>query len=346
MKTERQKISSAVNNPPNAGAIIINWHSWKHLTRCLAAIIRQETPFFRIVVIDNDDDDKPVEWFDVRSENFHYVKMDQNVGFAKANNIALEYLDDCEWIALINPDAFLEPSWLKHMLDAAAKNPDFSFFACRLVMANDPEFLDGTGDVYHASGLVWRDRHGMAQKTMSFADQEVFSPCAAAAIYRRDDLIAVGGFDEDFFCYIEDVDLGFRLRLNGHRCRFASDAIAYHVGSATTGGGHSDTAVYYGHRNMVWAFMKNVPGFLFWALLPWHLLMNLVGVAVFAWRGQLRVILAAKRDALLDIPNMWKKRRAIQSQRKASIRAIWNVMDKRTVPASAPWNPTRKGRQA
>ena len=327
---------------PNVGVVVVNWRSWEHLGRCLAGISRQEIPFFRIVVIDNDGEGKPVEWSGPRSENFHYIKMNHNTGFSRANNIALQHLEDCDWIALVNPDAFLQPSWLGRMLDAAAGNPDFSFFACRLVMANRPAFLDGAGDVYHASGLVWRDGHGEDQEAMDVEEREVFSPCAAAAIYRREDLIDVGGFDEDFFCYVEDVDLGFRLRLMGHRCRLVSDAIADHVGSATTGSRHSDAAIYYEHRNLVWAFVKNVPGFLFWALLPGHLLMNLAGIAVFALRGQSKVILRAKRDAVKGIPIMWKKRRAIQSQRRASVRAIWNIIDKRLVPASIPWSHTRK----
>jgi GT2 family glycosyltransferase len=236
-------------------------------------------------LIDNDAAGGSGEWLDPRPGNLQYIGMDHNAGFARANNIASAYLADCEWIALVNPDAFLSPSWLGHMLDAAASHPEASFFACRLVMDARPSILDGAGDIYHASGLVWRDRHGTPQRAMPRTARDVFSPCAAAALYRRQAFADAGGFDEDFFCYVEDVDLGFRLRLSGHRCRLVPHAVARHVGSAATGGRHSDAAVYYGHRNLVWAYVKNVPGFMFWALLPGHLMMNLAGVALFAWRG-------------------------------------------------------------
>ena len=136
------------------------------------------------------------------------------------------------------------------------------------------------------------------------------------------------GFDEDFFCYFEDVDLGFRLRLAGHRCLLVPDAVVYHVGSATTGGQHGDFAVYHGHRNLVWTYVKNMPGALFWLLLPAHIALNLVTIVWFSLRGQGAVILKAKRDALCGLPRMWKKRRDIQKYRTASAVEIWKALDK------------------
>lgn len=161
---------------------------------------------------------------------------------------------------------------------------------------------------------------------------EIFSPCAAAALYRRQALVEVGGFDDDFFCYVEDVDLGFRLRLMRHRAMYVRDAVVHHVGSATTGGQHSDFAVYHGHRNLVWTFVKNMPGKVFWPLLPLHLAMNLVALAVFPLRGQGRVIVRAKWDAIRGLPKMWRKRKVIQSMRLATTREIWQLMDKQVVP--------------
>lgn len=134
--------------------------------------------------------------------------------------------------------------------------------------------------------------------------REVFSPCAAAALYRRSALRAVGGFDEDYFCYVEDVDLGFRLRLAGHKALYVPDAVVHHVGSGTTGGQHSDFAVYHGHRNLVWTFVKNMPGMLFWLLLLLHVMINLATILWFAVKGRGGVILRAKRDALLGLPRM------------------------------------------
>ena len=199
------------------------------------------------------------------------------------------------------------------------------FFASRMISAGDPNLLDGAGDEYHASGLVWRHGHGATASGYLTEPREVFSPCAAAALYRRSDLIEVESFDEDFFCYVEDVDLGFRLRLAGRRCLYVPDAVVHHVGSATTGR-RSDFCVYHGHRNLVWAFLKNMPMPLLAVYLPAHLFLNIFSIAWFALKGQGRVILRAKLDALKGIPLMWRKRWQIQDRRKVTWREIRRVM--------------------
>ena len=173
-----------------------------------------------------------------------------------------------------------------------------------------------------AAHLKPRDRFAPRQ------DKKIFSPCAAAALYRTAPVQAVGGFDEDFFCYGEDVDLGFRLRLAGHDSLLVHNAIVRHVGSASTGDKRSAFASYHGHRNMVWVFVKNMPGVLFWLLLPFHILVNMLLIIVLALRGQGGVALRAKRDALLGLPRAWAKRSRIQSRRKASVFQIWRELEK------------------
>jgi GT2 family glycosyltransferase len=113
---------------------------------------------------------------------------------------------------------------------------------------------------------------------------------------------------------------------------YVPDAVVHHVGSATTGGQHSDFSVYYGHRNLVWTFVKNMPGALFWLLLPIHLLLNLASVGVFMARGQGGVILCAKWDAVKGLPQAWAKRKQIQAGRVAKVREIWRGLDKRLLP--------------
>ena len=156
-------------------------------------------------------------------------------------------------------------------------------------------------------------------------ESEVFAPCAAAALYRRAAFEEIGGFDERFFCYFEDVDLGFRLRLRGHRCVYVPDAIVRHVSSALSGY-RSDFAVYHGERNAVWTFVKNMPGPLFWFYLPQHLALNLAALGYYPWRGQGRVVWRAKRDAMLGLPAALRERRAVQQQRRVEWRALRRAM--------------------
>ena len=110
------------------------------------------------------------------------------------------------------------------------------------------------------SGWAWQRGHGqrIGRVDDPEAAEEVFAPCAAAALYQRDAFQEVGGFDESYFCYFEDIDLGFRLRLAGHRCLYVPQAVALHLGAATAGR-ESDFAVYHAHRNLVWTYVKNMP---------------------------------------------------------------------------------------
>ena len=264
--------------------VVVNWNSGALLQECLKGLSVQTVMPQRVLVVDNassDDSAACVGHFPGAT----LLQMTTNLGFAAGNNRALAECDT-EFVALLNPDAFPEPDWLERLLAAASSYPNVAAFGSRQLRQDSPEVLDGIGDSYHMSGLVSRERHGARQQEGDLVSREIFSPCAAAALYRRQALVDVGGFDEDYFCYVEDVDLGFRLRLAGHRAMYVPDAVVHHVGSATTGGQRSDFSVYHGHRNLVWTFVKNMPGALFWLLLPLHLLMNLAMVGVFVIRGQ------------------------------------------------------------
>lgn len=310
--------------------IVVNWNGELFLERCLLALMAQTVAPHEIIVLDNASSDRSLEIVS-RFPSVRLMLQERNTGFAKGNNLAIDSTAESEWIALINPDAYADPCWLETLLMAAELNPAFDAFGSRLVDAGNPSVLDGAGDAYHISGLVWRMAHGMPVSDDTKGEREVFSPCAAAALYRRSTLCEIGGFDEDYFCYVEDVDLGFRLRLAGHRCLYVPQSVAHHVGSGTTGGQHSDFAIYHGHRNLVWTFVKDMPGLLFWMLLPLHLLLNLASILWFASRGHGGVILRAKRDALLDLPKMWRKRQQIQQTRVAAIGDIWRQLDKRMI---------------
>jgi GT2 family glycosyltransferase len=320
-----------VDDNNRVSVIIVNWNGERFLERCLVALMTQTIKPHEIILLDNASSDGSLEI----ARQFPIVQLlsqDQNTGFARGNNLAIDAVSKkSEWIALINPDAFAEPHWLEALLVAAESNPGFDVFGSKLINAGDTKLLDGAGDAYHLSGLVWRMEHGLSVPTSAENVREVFSPCAAAALYRRSALCELGGFDEDYFCYVEDVDLGFRLRLAGYRCLYVPQSVANHVGSGTTGGQHSDFAMYYGHRNLVWTFVKDMPGILFWLLLPLHVLLNLVSIIWFSLRGQGDVIWRAKRDALLGLPKMWRKRQHIQKTRVASIGEVWQQLDKRMI---------------
>ena len=294
--------------------IVVNWNGGDWLTRCLQSALSQERRPDRIVVVDNASQDGSLSSARRLFPRVEVIPLAANVGFAAANNVALRACEDCDFVALLNPDAFATPSWLARLAAAAERNPDYATFASQIRMAHDDRLLDGAGDVYHVSGLTWRAGHGMPAPA-SDAPRDVFTPCAAAALYRRDALLDIGGFDERYFCYLEDVDVGFRLRLRGHRCLYVPEAVVHHVGSATTGKG-SDFSTYHGHRNLVWTFLKDMPAPLLALYLPQHLLLNVISMAWFTIQGRGRTILRAKWHALRGLPAVLGERRRVQQRHR------------------------------
>ncbi|MDP1547611.1 MAG: glycosyltransferase family 2 protein [Anaerolineales bacterium] len=313
---------------PLISVIIVVWNSKKHLAACLGCLLMQTLGEFEIILVDNGSEDGALDELRDKysSPDLHIHRLSSNLGFAAANNIGAR-LARGKWLALLNADAYPEPDWLKNLLNAAQQNPEYTTFSSRQLQYNRPDLLDGAGDEYHVSGLAWRRYYNHTEKDHGFSQEEVFGACAAAAMYRREDFLRVGGFDEDYFSYFEDVDLSFRLRLAGGRCLYVPKAIVHHVGSASTGK-ISDFVIYHGHRNLVWTFLKDMPALLFWLYLPLHLLMNLYFLVSFTVKGKGRAIFKAKWDAIKHIPAVLKKRKMMQSQRRASLSEIHRLMSK------------------
>jgi GT2 family glycosyltransferase len=258
-------------------------------------------------------------------KNMRVISAGRNLGFAAGNNLALAECQS-EFFAALNPDAYLQPEWLERMVDSALHHAEAAAFGSLQLQADAPDTIDGIGDRYHFSGVFRREQHGKKRAQSDLCARDIFSPCAAAALYRAAALKNIGGFDEDFFCYGEDVDVGFRLRLAGHKCRFVPEAIVLHAGGTSSGGQRSGFAAYHGHRNMVWVYVKNMPGCLFWLLLPLHISANIASLLVLTLRGQGKVAWRAKREAINGLLAMWKKRRAIQTKRVASINDTWRAL--------------------
>jgi GT2 family glycosyltransferase len=306
--------------------VIVNYNGGALLTRAVDAMRQQDFSNYRLVVVDNASTDDSIAQMQSGHPGTEVLHPGKNLGFAAANNLAVRTYLNSRWIALLNPDAFPEPAWLRTLVNAARSNPDVAAFASRTVDARNRLILDGAGDAYHWSGRYWRRGYGLPGAGRYLCPEEIFSACAAAALYTRRAWEDMGGLDEDFFCYGEDVDLGFRLQLAGHRCLYVPGAVAYHQGSALTGE-RSAFSTYHGQRNLVWVYFKNMPPLLFWPLLPYHLVLNLAALISCVLRGQGRVAFKAKFDALRGLTRTWRKRRSIQRTRRVSAARIWSLLE-------------------
>jgi GT2 family glycosyltransferase len=305
--------------------IIVNYNGGELLQRCLLALSKQTREPDRVLLVDNNSDDFSSDQIKTDFPQVEVLSLSENTGFAVANNLAVEKLEDVEWVALLNPDAYAEPDWLEKLLAGAKQYPDFFFFGCRMLAMKENQ-LDGTGDVYHVSGANWRRDHGKSADRRRQSD-EILSPSGAAALFRRDIFLEAGGFNEDFFCYMEDVDLGLRLQLLGYRCFYIADAIVTHEGSGVVGK-YSDFQVYYGHRNQVWVYLMNMPSPWVWIYLPQHLLYNVASIVLFVLRGKTRVILRSKIDAIKGLSRAWQRRKEIQAATRISTKELRKRMSR------------------
>lgn len=307
-----------MSGSPTICVVVVTYNSSATIGRCLEALAAQTYRNFELVLVENGGTpearvvatslDLPVRIFEKG-----------NLGFAAGNNLAAAHASPgVEWIATLNPDAFPDTDWLAALVAATAKYPRCAIFGSLQMQDSGDGKVDGLGDCYHAFGFAWR---GGRKDPLppDLMDRETFSPCAAAAFYRRDVFDALGGFDESFFNYMEDVDLGFRYRLAGHPCVQLSNARVIHVGGASA---TSDFAVFHGIRNTILTYLKDMPGPLMWPLLPFHMAAVAALCLYNALKGNGRAALRGVGGAMRRIGAALSARHAVQRQRKASTGAI------------------------
>jgi len=294
------------SDTPAVRVVVVNYNAGPHLKRCMESLTQQSYSSFETVVIDNASTDDSLENALPDDPRFKLIQLDENIGFAAANNLGAQN-SPATWLATLNPDAVAEPNWLEALLDATRRYPDVAMFGSTQIDAMNPNKLDGSGDAYFAFGLAWRGNYGHPLSDLP-EEGETFSPCAAAAFYKTTVFHAAGGFDERFFCYLEDVDLAFRLRLKGERCIQVKDAVVRHVGSAISIP-KSDFVRFHSARNNLWLFVKNMPGVLFWLLLPGHILLQVMWLMWAALRGHFGPVWRGFLAGFEALPAIWHERK-------------------------------------
>lgn len=303
-------------SPPLATIIVIGFNSARWLERQRAALEAQTERRWRLIVLDNASREDERPYLRDLPSDATIVQSAINLGFAEGNNAAARDADT-PYLVFLNPDAFPEPDWLAKLIATAEANPRAGAIGSLQLKAGAPEVLDGAGDVLHASGMGYRGGHGHARNAASPTLAEPFAVCAAAMLVRREAFEGVGGFDPRYFCFFEDIDLCFRLRLAGWRVLQAPDAIVAHVGGGVTSA-RSAFAEFHGARNRLWTFVKCMPTALFWPMLPLHLLLSAAAATISALRGGHFAAWRGIAAGLGGVAPFWRGRREIQRTRRAS----------------------------
>jgi GT2 family glycosyltransferase len=198
------------------------------LPELLASIDGQTRRPDAVLVVDDASTDGSADW--LRARGVAVLRLERNAGFAAAVNRGIESVD-ADAVALVNTDVVLDPDWLER---AAGRLEDgVASVATKMVSLADPAILDDCGDVLRRDGVCEQRGHGLRDDGAYDAPGEVFAACAGAALYRRDAVLGIGGFDESLFAYLEDVDLGLRLRLAGWRCAY-EPVVARHAGQGSS----------------------------------------------------------------------------------------------------------------
>jgi GT2 family glycosyltransferase len=323
-------VANLKSGTPDVSVVVVTYGSGRTLPECLAALKAQTFKDFELILVDNAGLDTAAPDAARADPAIRLIENAGNLGFAAAVNQGALAAKG-RWLALLNPDAYADSYWLADLLKAAEAYPDVRSFASRQLMAGDVGKLDGLGDVMAAAGFPFRGGYGRPDPG-PVAAGEVFSPCGGAMLIDRRLFLSMGGLDERLFCYCEDVDLGYRLRLGGERTRVVPTAVVRHEGSASSGGPRSDFAVFHGTRNRLWVFVKDTPPVLLWLTLPLHIAATALLFARHATRGELKAPWRGLMAGLKGLPLALAMRRETQAQRKAGSFAIaaamtWNPLD-------------------
>jgi GT2 family glycosyltransferase len=222
-----------MSSPASAVSVVIpNWNGRQWLPQCLDALARQQLGPAEVIVIDNGSDDGSLQYVRAAHPSVSVVELGTNTGFAHAANRGLEAAGG-ELVALVNTDVVLAPDWLDRMSRALLADPMAGAVACKMLSLADPTLIYDAGDILRRDGACEQRGRFMRDDGRWDAPGEVFGACAGAALYRRSVVLRLGGFDERYFAYLEDVDLALRIRLAGWRCRY-EPAVALHAGEGSS----------------------------------------------------------------------------------------------------------------
>ena len=311
---------------PDVSIVIVTWNGRRYLDECLDAVAAQKGPSVETILVDNASTDGTVDYVRDRFPWVRVVALGENRGFAGGTNAGAREARG-RFLALLNNDAVPEPGWLQALIAGIDEGSGTVLVTSRIVYMGDPGVIDSAGDGLLAWGGAFKRHHGAGVES-ALESMEVFGVCGAACLMPRRVFEELGGFDEDFFASHEDVDLSYRARLLGYRCRYVAGAVVRHHGSATIGRA-SEFAVFHGQRNLEWMYLKNTPAALLVRTLPGHAVYTAAACLYFARIGMLGPFVRAKLAAAAGLPGMLRKRTEIQRTRRVGTAAIRPLLESR-----------------
>lgn len=242
--------------------VVVNWNRVKLLRLCLESLVRQTLPPLEVIVVDNGSSDGSVEMLLQDFPSTRVIRNTVNKGFCAANNQGID-LAQGDLIALLNNDAEADQYWLAALASVLEGRPEIGMAASKILVHSDPGRIDKVGHLIYLDGQNRGRGTGQLDRGQFDKVEEVLWPDGCAAMYRRAMLSRIGGFDEDFFAYADDAELGLRARIAGWGCLYAPDARVFHH-RGTTLGLHSTRRLQLIERNRILLATKWFPWRLLW----------------------------------------------------------------------------------
>ncbi len=334
---------------PDIAVVVVNLNRRELLRRCLESLARQQSAGFEVIVVDNGSDDGSAEMVDAEFSGsapfrLHLIRNSVNRGFCAANNQGFA-ATGARFVALLNNDAEAEPGWLAALRRCFDGRPEIGMAASKILVHEEPRRIDKAGHLIYPDGQNRGRGSGEIDVGQYDKLEETLWPDGCAAMYRKVMLDEIGGFDEDFFAYGDDAELGLRARIAGWGCLYAPDAVVRHHRGATLGQ-TSSRRLELIERNRVLLAVKLFP----WSLLCFNGLYYLARLAAGAWaaaRGKGEIgrfptwrdktraawaMLKGDFGALLLTPRMLRKRREISKLRKLSPRQVRELLLRHRIP--------------
>ncbi len=284
------------------------------------------------------------EWQGKALFHVELIRNSENRGFCAANNQGFAAADT-EFVALLNNDAEAEPGWLEALKSAFENRPDVGMAASKILVYQDPRRIDKVGHLIYPDGQNRGRGSGELDQGQYDRVEEVLWPDGCAAMYRRAMLDEIGGFDEDFFAYADDAELGLRARIAGWKCLYIPTAVVRHH-RGTTLGLRSSRRLELIERNRVLLAVKLFP----WSLLGLNAVYYAMRLGAGVWaaitgqgevgkfpgvRGKVQAAVALVRgdwQALRLMPRMLGKRRGIERIRKLSPEEVRSLILAHRIP--------------
>lgn len=331
---------------PLVSVVVVTLNNSDLLKKCLESIEAQSYKNIELIVVDNGSSENIKSLLEWDFVDVVYIRLDKNHGFAGGNNVGIKKAKG-DYVALINNDAVASPAWIESMVTVAEADPVVGQVASIIKDGDNTDILDSMGLGVAFDGMSKQARCGEDVPDMKLPE-EALMPSGCACMFRSSALKKVGLFDEDFFAYCEDADLGLRLRFAGWKAVTAPGGVVTHYHSMTTGR-YSIKKVFFVERNHFWVAVKNFPLILLPLVAPVTLYRFLLaGFYMLKGKGSMKgfgqnnsravllsTLFKAYVGVILKLPAMFMKRFAIYKNSKLGTFQKIAILKKFKLPMSA-----------